>query len=210
MITPSSKPDFVRRISPQTDQYQLLEDLKRLDDKARLLGASETAILTPRQLVMASPGTLQHDYDGSYPSIHWPLQYPKDDLIPALQAYQKGLLIRFDTPPGMPDYGGGPIVDPVHRALYERVYEAVTILESTAFYMGHHLVLGFAAGNCRSVFCHQETRCWAMFKGKVCIKPYQGRPSMDSIGLDASAMAAGLGWTVRENEPLLAGLIMVS
>jgi predicted metal-binding protein len=107
----------------------------------------------------------------------------------------------------MTDYGGGPVANPDHRQAILRVYEIVTLLESNAFYLGYHLTLGFAVGNCRAVFCHDENRCWAMVKGRCCIRPYRARPGMAAVGVDADAMARQAGWSWQG--PLLAGLVMI-
>ena len=76
-----------------------------------------------------------------------------------MRAFDSGVFFRINTGARMPDYGGGPIADAAHRRIYRQVYEIVTAVESAAFYMGYHLALGFAAGNCRAVFCADEKRC---------------------------------------------------
>jgi hypothetical protein len=106
----------------------------------------------------------------------------------------------------------GPVTeipDEEHRRLYERLYALVTDIESSSFYMGYHLALGLAAGNCRAVFCHGEDRCWAMVKGRGCIHPYKGRPSMETVGIDTRVMARSLSMTGESDNRLLAGLVMI-
>ena len=93
----------------------------------------------------------------------------------------------------MPDYGGGPIADEAHLALYLRLADMVTQVESRAFYMGYHLVLGFGAGNCRSLFCGDKKRCNAMIRGHECIQPYKSRPSLKPWAL------MPLQWRKRHN-----------
>jgi predicted metal-binding protein len=85
------------------------------------------------------------------------------------------------------------------------------VLESESFYMGYHLAVGFATGNCRAIFCAEESSCWASVKGRKCVQPYKGRPSMEAAGMDSVAMARAKKWRLpkREGAPLLAGLVMV-
>ena len=150
--------------------------------------------------------------DNGYPSVHWPLDYPNDNLEDAIRAFQMGVLFRIDAGKDMPLYGGGPIENEDHRKVFLRVYEIVTLLESAAFYRGYHLATGLAAGNCRSIFCAEEKRCWPMVKGRACIHPNIGRPSMVAAGIDTRAMAEKLGWTLpadEKNGPV-AGLVMVA
>jgi len=111
----------------------------------------------------------------------------------------------------MPDYGGGPISDETHRRFFIKTYQIVTDIESTAFYMGYHLTIGLAAGNCRAVFCSEEKRCWSMQKGRACIRPNIGRPSMEAAGIDAVAMAKHLNWKISKSAPypILAGLVLI-
>jgi predicted metal-binding protein len=110
----------------------------------------------------------------------------------------------------MPEFGGGPIQNATHRKSYLKVYEIVTMLESNSFYCGYHLAAGFAAGNCRAVFCQEEKRCLPMLKGKACIHPNKGRPSMEAAGMDANAMAKNLGWDPLENRSVIYGLLLVA
>ena len=208
-----SKPESVRSVSPHIDPEQLKRDLELLRNKATEAGAADAAIISATEVVFNPEVKARIDADDGYPSIHWPLDYPRDNVEDAVQAYQRGVFFRVKViDPKMPDYGGGPISDPGHRQNYLQVYEIVTLLESAAFYMAYHLALGFSTGNCRSIFCADEKRCWPMLKGRVCIHPYKGRPSMEATGIDAAAMAKKFKWELPAGEaaPLLAGLVMVA
>ncbi len=206
------KPDAVSRIAAEDDPRILADNLKQFSEKARQAGAADAIVISSDQVVFNSLLRERVNADDGYPSVHWPLIYPKDDMEETIRAYQYGLFFRIPTPPEMPVYGGGPIDDIGHRNSYVRLYDLVTMLESASFYSGYHLAMGLAAGNCRSVFCSHEKRCWPMLKGKACIHPNRGRPSMEAAGIDASAMAVHAGWDYNENsnEVLLAGLVMVT
>ena len=201
------KPEIVRQIRASADQADLDRTMAELTEKALNAGAADAIVINVAALRPSLAVLERVKADAGYPSAHWPAHYPNDDIQAALLAYKTGILYRVDAPPGMPEYGGGPINDPDHRLACQRVYEIATLLESGAFYLGYHLCLGFATGNCRAVFCHDENRCWAMVKGRCCVRPYRARPGMAAIGLDADTMAREAEWTWQG--PLLAGLVMV-
>ena len=202
-----------RKIQPRVDPDQLDRDLDVLCNKAVDAGAAEVAIIKTADVIFNPEVIARVNGDDRYPSIHWPLDYPKDNVEEAIQAYQLGVFFRVAaTDPKMPDYGGGPIADRSHRQNYLKVYEITGMLESASFYMGYHLALGLSVGNCRSIFCADEKRCWPMIKGRVCIHPNKARPSMESFGIDAVAMARKLKWNLPRGKgrALLTGLVMVA
>jgi len=212
MAVKIEKPENVNRIAAQDDPQVLQKNLNLLCEKAHDAGAVDAAVINSGQVIFSS-AVIEHVMsDDRCPSIHWPLNYPKDDIQGAILTSTYGIFFRAPTIPDMPDYGGGPIDDIGHRNSYVRLYDMVSLIESACFYMGYHLALGFAAGNCRSVFCSSEKRCWPMLKGRPCIRPNRGRPSMEAAGMDSLSMAKSVNWSFSENEkaPLLTGLVMVT
>ena len=87
-----------------------------------------------------------------------------------------------------------------------------------AFYDGHYLAVGFAAGTCRHTLCSKNETCQAM-EGKQCRFALQSRPSMEAVGIDVYRMVASAGWDIYpigssakpEEAPkgTLAGLVVV-
>jgi len=206
----SGKVNHVRRILPAIDPKQFEKDLNRLCEIAIEKGAGTAAVIKASDVVFSSEILDRVSSDDSYASVHWPLHYPKDDIIEAVKAYQKGIFFSIAGDKGMPEYGGGPIQIASHQENYLKIYKIVTIMESTSFYYGYHLAAGFAAGNCRAIFCANEKRCLPMLKGKACIHPNKGRPSMESAGMDAIAMAKNLDWNPVEKSSVIYGLLMVA
>ncbi|MBC2715502.1 MAG: hypothetical protein HF978_09345 [Desulfobacteraceae bacterium] len=211
MTNLSVKPEVVRRVHSYIDPGQLALDLETLRGKCLQSGASDAAVIQKETIVFNTEILKKVASDNQFPSIHWPLNYPKDDLEEAINAYQWAVFFKIDVDDTFIDYGGGPIAGDTHRKLFEKIYEIVTIVESSGFYMGYHLSLGLGAGNCRAVFCPDEKRCWPMLKGKTCIRPNMGRPSMEAAGIDASAVAEKLNWFLPGNNsfPILAGLVLI-
>ncbi len=208
----SKKPETVRRILPDIDPDQLKIDLEKLKNIAIDMGAAQAVIIEKKDIIFTFDVLQRISADNGFASIHWPLFYPKDDIQEAISAYGWGIFFRMNVDGNFSDYGGGPISNETHRQIYLRVYEITTAIESAGFYMGYHLSLGLAAGNCRAVFCADEKRCWPMIKGKVCVRPNMGRPSMEAAGIDATAMAENLGMQTdgKLQSPILTGLVMIA
>ena len=64
-----------------------------------------------------------------------------------------------------------------------------------AFYDGHYLAFGFAAGSCRHSYCSREETCAALV-GKKCRFALFARPSMEAVGIDVYKLAASVGWDI--------------
>jgi predicted metal-binding protein len=205
-------PKEVRPISADIDRAQLTIDLERLVDQAVKNGAQNASIVNRQEIFFNPELIVKTDADNDYPSIHWPLTYPNDELQDAIDAFEWAVFFRIPIDETMPAYGGGPILNESHRCLYLKTYEIVTEIESTAFYMGYHLTIGLAAGNCRAVFCKDENRCWPLLKGQACVRPNMGRPSMEAAGIDSVAMAKYLKWQLPKStlHPILAGLVLIT
>jgi hypothetical protein len=208
----TAKPLAVRQIPAFIDREKLDEDLNRLRQMALDEGADEAAIISAKDVIFSLEVKSRADADDRRPSIHWPLHYPKDSIEDAVAAYQTGLFFQIYTGPDMPDYGGGPIPDETHRMLYFKTADIVSRVESAAFYLGRHLVIGLTSGNCKSIFCADEKRCAALIKGQKCRQPYKGRPSLSAAGIDGLMMAKNLNFTLpaAKTTPILAGLVMVA
>jgi len=211
MLRELQEPKKVRRIPAQRDPKEVKKDLETLRKRAIELGACDATVISASDVLFSEALRKRVAADKGYPSIHWPLDYPKDEVEAAIQAYEKGIFFRVKVDAKMPDYGGGPVSDVTHRETMQGVYEIATVLESESFYMGYHLAIGFATGNCRAIFCAQESSCWAAVKGRKCVQPYKGRPSMEAVGMNSVAMARAKKWRLpkRDGAPLLAGLVMV-
>lgn len=183
-------PEHVRRMSHRPDPEKLSADMARLREKALGLGAADAALLRRREFAFLPGPMLVEAPDRSRASAHWPLAFPLDPPADAVKLFSHAVLFRIDTPAGTKDCGQDVIPDEAIRALYVKCYEVTARLESEAFYMGHHLSVGFAWGNCKAVFCPEERRCQATVKGRTCRHPYKARPSMTAAGLDTDAMAS--------------------
>lgn len=81
-------------------------------------------------------------------------------------------------------------------AAYLTVFSVVSNIRKSAEEMGYFPTLGFAAGNCRDVLCHENPVCQMLTLEKTCRNAEISNPSMESCGMDAFTMAARAGWDV--------------
>jgi predicted metal-binding protein len=77
---------------------------------------------------------------------------------------------------------------------YKKIFDIASAVESAAFYDGHYLSVGFAAGSCKSTYCYDKP-C-AVLGGEKCRLQLRSRPSMESVGIDCYRIATQLGWEI--------------
>ena len=206
-----STPLEVRNIPARINPDQLDVDLEILAQLAREHGAGEAALITAPDVIFNPEIVSRVEQEMGYRSCHWPVNYLNDFVEEAVQVYQNGIIFVVPNPENIPEYSGGPIHDANHRKAYRKVYEIVSLIESNAFYLGYHLAMGFARGNCRAVFCPGQKECICLRKGERCIHPLRSRPSMEAVGIDLREMARKRGWEIPpETTAFFAGLVMIA
>ncbi|MFW6180807.1 MAG: DUF2284 domain-containing protein [Spirochaetota bacterium] len=149
-------------------------------------------------------------------SAHCPPHSLKPEETRALLArYRWGVAFRLQVPPRVVVRDKSTITERVEA--YRKVFEIAGQLESLAFYDGHYLSVGFAAGSCKSTFCHD--RPCTVLQGEKCRLSLRARPSMEAVGIDCYRLATDLGWDIypigsgapaaRVPHGTLMGLVMV-
>jgi predicted metal-binding protein len=138
------------------------------------------------------------------------------ELRELLRKYEWAVFFILDVPAGIIVRDKETIKERV--AAYQHMYTIVSEVESAAFYDGHYLAFGLAAGSCRHTFCGQQPDCRAM-KGDKCRFSLKSRPSMEAVGIDVYKMVALAGWEIypigsgakAEHVPkgTLAGIVIV-
>lgn len=206
-------PETIHPIRAEIDPACLGADIKTLCTSALGWGAAGTAVIGPEDLVFDDKRlrTMATKTDLDSMSTCWPLAYPIDEIKKALFAYDKGIFLYIDVNIDLPDDGDNPEHNKNHLAAYRKIHEIISAVESAAFYMGHYLAMGFAAGNCRSVFCMEEGQCSAATVAKGCTALYKSRPSMSAAGIDPLKTAWKLHLPQPDpDRPFLSGLVMVA
>lgn len=79
-------------------------------------------------------------------------------------------------------------------ASYILLASIVKIVQKRAEEIGYSPTFGFAAGDCRDLFCHYQPTCQSLQTRRGCRHSSLSSPSMESCGLDAFTMAARVGW----------------
>lgn len=210
----------VEKIRVDMNESRLLDDLERYKEKALELGATKAKVIDAREIPVDDRVTLKCQIPrcfGYGSGAHCPPNTLKPaELKDILKKYRYGVFFIKDVPPEVIVRDKATVKERV--AAYQEVFKIVSELESMAFYDGHYLAFGFAAGSCRHTFCFQQENCQAL-EGKKCRFSLLARPSMEAVGIDVYQMVAAAGWDIfpigsgakPEDMPkgTLAGIIIV-
>ncbi len=187
----------VEKITVDMNEARLPQDLERYKAKFLELGATRAAIIEAKDIPVDDRVTLKCQIPrcfGYGAGAHCPPNTLKPaELQELLQKYRWAVFFILDVPPEVIVRDKATIKERV--AAYQQVFNMVSEVESLAFYDGHYLAFGFAAGSCRHTFCGQQEGCQAL-EGKRCRFSLRSRPSMEAVGIDVYKMVAALGWDI--------------
>jgi predicted metal-binding protein len=187
----------VEKIAVDMHEDRLQQDLERYRDLALSMGATQAKIIKAADIPVDVRVTLKCQIPRCF-GYGVSAQCPPNTMKPAeLQAiidkYHWAVFFIMDVPPEVIVRDKATIKERV--AAYQLIYKIVNEVESSAFYDGHYLAFGFAAGSCRHTFCGQLENCQAM-EGNRCRFSLKSRPSMEAVGIDVYKMAAQAGWDI--------------
>ncbi|UCG13123.1 MAG: DUF2284 domain-containing protein [Deltaproteobacteria bacterium] len=186
-----------KRITVEIGEAQLEQDLERYKKKALELGATRAKIIKAEEIPVDERVTLKCQIPrcfGYGVSAHCPPNTLKpEELRHCLKKYRRAVFFVKDVPSEVVVRDKATIKERV--AAYEDMFKLVNEVESMAFYDGHYLAFGFAAGSCRHTFCGQEKGCRAL-EGEKCRLSLRSRPSMEAVGIDVFKMVASAGWDI--------------
>jgi len=186
-----------QKVKLDVDETQRKQDLATYRELAMELGAAKAAIVDAKDIPVEDRVTLKCQVPRciSYGvCAHCPPNTLKPgELRKILTDYQKAVLFIKDFPAGIM----GTNLDTINDLMagYRDITRIVSEIESRAFYDGHYLAFGFAAGSCRHHFCLAQETCAAM-EGKSCRHYFKARPSMEAVGIDVYRMVAHQGWDI--------------
>jgi predicted metal-binding protein len=187
----------VRKITADMYADQLTQDIERYREKAIELGASRAKIVKAEEIIVDERVTLKCQIPRCFGyglCDHCPPNTLKPaELRALLENYNRGVFFTMDVSPDVIVRDKATIKERV--AAYQQIFSIVNQIESMAFYDGHYLAFGFAAGSCRHTYCGEQEDCQAM-RGERCRFPLRSRPSMEAVGIDAYKMAAMAGWDI--------------
>ncbi len=211
---------MIKKIRTDMNESQLSADLERYREKALELGASRAKIVKADEIPVDERIPMKCQIPRCF-GYGVGAQCPPNTMKPAelrehLAKYKWAVFFVMDIPPNVIVRDKETIKERV--AAYQQMYKIVSEVESAAFYDGHYLAFGFAAGSCRHTFCGQQKECQAM-KGDKCRFSLISRPSMEAVGIDVYKMVALAGWEIytigsgakAEDVPkgTLAGIVIV-
>ena len=187
----------VNKITANRNEASLQGNLQRYCEKALELGATKAMVVATEDIPVDERVTLKCQIPrcfGYGAGAHCPPNTLKPaELREILKGYRWAVFIIKDVPPQVIVRDKATIKERI--AAYQEVYKIVNEVESMAFYDGHYLAFGFAAGSCRHTFCSQQETCQAM-EGKKCRFSLRSRPSMEAVGIDVYHMVAKVGWDI--------------
>jgi predicted metal-binding protein len=187
----------INRITGDRNEASLQDDLKRYCQKALELGATKAKIISVEDIPVDERITLKCQIPrcfGYGAGAHCPPNTLKPaELREILKGFRWAVFFIKDVPPEVIIRDKATIKERVDA--YRDIYKIVTEMESMAFYDGHYLAFGFAAGSCRHTFCGKLETCQAM-EGKQCRFPLLSRPSMEAVGIDVFHMVAKADWDI--------------
>ena len=210
----------IKKITLDMNAACLSHDLEKYKEYVLKLGAARTTIVEVNKIPVDERIVLKCRIPrcfGYGASAHCPPNTLKpDELRELLKVYRWAIFFVVDVAPEVIIRDKATIRERV--AAYQLVFTIVNKIESMAFYDGHYLAFGFAAGSCRHTFCGKQESCQAM-EGKQCRFSLLSRPSMEAVGIDVYKMVAEAGWDIyplgssakAEDIPkgTLAGIIIV-
>jgi predicted metal-binding protein len=155
---------------------------------ARAVTAAEVPVDDRVAVKCSIPKCFGYGTSGNCP----PHSMKPEETRKLLSLYRRGVAFRLEVPPEVIVRDRATIARRVEA--YKKVFEIASALESAAFYDGYYLAVGFAAGSCKSTFCHDKP-C-AVLGGEKCRNALRSRPSMEAAGIDCYRLAAALGWDI--------------
>ncbi|MCE5334227.1 MAG: DUF2284 domain-containing protein [Desulfobacteraceae bacterium] len=188
---------MARKITPDMYDSLLREDLERYRTKAIDLGASRAKIVRVEDIPVDERVILKCQVPRCF-GYGAGAQCPPHTLKPAelrelLKKYRFAVFFIMNVPPEVIVRDKETIKERV--AAYQQLYKIVSEVESAAFYDGHYLAVGFAAGSCRHTYCGQQKDCQAL-RGERCRFSLLSRPSMEAVGIDVYRMVAQADWDI--------------
>ncbi len=186
----------IRPVRSVVPEERLQTDLERYRQEAIRLGASDAKVVPASSVVIDERVTMKCQVPlcfGFGTSANCPPNAMKPAALrEAVGRYRYAVLVKLEVPPHIITRNRETILE--RAGAYKKMFELVGALESMAFYDGYYLATGFAAGSCKSTYCH-KAEC-AVLKGERCRNELRSRSSMEAVGIDAFRLAADAGWDI--------------
>lgn len=189
---------MARKIVERVPEGQLQEDLERYRRLALELGATDARVITTDMVVVDERVRVKC----TYPKCEWygtsincpPYAMEPEQTRKLVEKFGYAIFFRLKVPTDTLVAPTGEQLE-VHKRNRKKRLDIVDKLESTAFYDGYYLAVGFGGGSCKSMLCPQDD-CRALVQGKACRHPLLARSAMEGVGMDVYLMATKVGWDI--------------
>ncbi len=186
-----------RKVLSEIPEEVLHQDLERYRREALGLGAADAKIITAGNVLIDErvlakciyPKCPRYGTNANCP----PHAMGLDLVRKVVNNFRYAIFFKLEVP--VAEVVGNDADAATKASSTRKNHEIVAKVEAKAFYDGYYLALGFAGGSCKTIYC-QNSDCSALIPGKGCRNPLRARSSMESVGMDALAMAARAGWDI--------------
>lgn len=186
----------IGKINLEISEDKLHKDLEMYRQEAISLGATDAKIITADMIPVDErvllkcrvPICFEYGTSANCP----PHAIKPSEFRELIKKYKYAILFKLEIKPEILVGGKETIVERV--SAFKKIAEIVNALESGAFYDGYYLVVGFAAGGCKSIYCY-KVECAAL-KGERCRNELKVRSAMEAVGIDVFKLATSVGWDI--------------
>ena len=212
-----------RRIPHRRLKSAINRDLQNYREIAVELGASESSIISAREVIIDERVRAKCIYPKCEfygTNLNCPPYAPELTFIRrVVRNYENGILFcvkgRTEDFVGRESHTRTESKRETRRLLCKICAE----IESKSFYDGYQFSLAFGQGPCKPMWCPQND-CAGLEAGKKCRFPLKARSSMEAVGMDVFRMAAKRGWEIypcgaraeasKIPHVLLVGLVLIT
>ncbi|MEZ4579081.1 MAG: DUF2284 domain-containing protein [Desulfobacterales bacterium] len=188
---------MLKKINLNDSKDEIIGSLEKYRDKAIEMGASQTKIISTKQIIVDDRVPLKCQIPrcfGYGTGAHCPPHTLKPkQLRKHLSDYEWAVFFIKEVEPEIIVRDRATIKERIDA--YLSVFDIVSKIESMAFHDGHYLAFGLGAGSCRHSLCSRQKTCAAM-EGDRCRHALKARPSMEAVGIDVYQMVTRAGWEI--------------
>jgi predicted metal-binding protein len=189
-------PEKVDQVGLKKTDESLLSNLEKYAAQAIDMGATAAQPVRAEEIPVDPRVSLKCSIPkcfGYGTSAHCPPYSMKaEETAAIIEKYRMTLVLSLETPSPVIVRDKATIKERVEA--YKKIFEMVSKIESSAFYDGYYLSVGFAAGSCKSTFCY-NVPC-SVLQNEKCRLSLRARPSMEAVGIDCYKLATSLGWEI--------------
>ena len=187
---------YVEKIKLEIPDEEILKDLEKYCSLAKDLGATDAKFIQTSHIPVDDrvvlkciiPKCFGYGVCANCP----PHSIKPEETRKYVAQYKWAITFKYEVPSEVIVRNKETVKERV--GAYQRVFEIVNKIESTAFYDGYYLSVGFGAGSCKSTYCWKN-EC-AVLSGQKCKHTLKARPSMEAVGIDCYRLAAKLEWDI--------------